>query len=172
MTAFNHRYYNKENLKERDRHELDFWFDEFMNAVANAECEHVPFDEDEEQTVLGRIHSEIAAEILDDLREHIGWQFDEIMVSIIDNYDDEVPEVKNFTTYSMDVDGSSAEDDPMEIFRRIRESQPQNQKFHNYASDDDEMDEEDEVDEEALLRLIHEHEEKWARMAQEAKERR
>ena len=130
----NHRYYNKENLKESDRHELDFWFDEFMNAVANVECEHEPFDEDEEQTVLGRIHSEIAAEVLDDLREHIGWQFDEIMVSIIDNYDDEVPEVKNFTTYSMNVDGSSADDDPMEIFRRVLENLEQ--KYLVRADDD------------------------------------
>lgn len=103
MSYFDPKIYNLENLKEKDRKELEFWCDTCLGIVSSAN----PFmsDEDESDT-LSKIRHEVIDEFCNDLFGEIASKFHDITVSIIDNYPEEdIPKVENPTTFFDYVEG-------------------------------------------------------------------
>lgn len=82
MTYFNPKYYCKQNLKEKDKHELDFWCGEFLDVIENTEddaCEHGALS----------IEKEIIHKFCEALKEQLGYSMQEVVAGVIDGYDDE-----------------------------------------------------------------------------------
>ena len=97
MSYFDPKIYNLENLKEKDRKELEFWCNTCLGIVSSAN----PFmgEEDESNTLI-KIKHEVIDEFCSDLFDEIASEFHDITVSIIDNYPEEdIPEVENPTTF-------------------------------------------------------------------------
>ena len=90
--------YNRENLKPEDRKELDFWFDEIITEIIATLDEH-PTGVSALDDLIGDIQRDYAHELI----YNIGVNIDEVMVSIIDNYPDDVPceTVEDFTRYAL-----------------------------------------------------------------------
>lgn len=81
MTYFNPKYYCKQNLKEDDKRELDFWCGEILSLIENAESDH-------EYGSLS-IEKEIIHKFCEGLKERLGYSMQEVVVGTIDGYDDE-----------------------------------------------------------------------------------
>lgn len=98
MSYYNPKIFNKQNLKAEDRQELDFWNGEFLNCVEFSKdeyelrnCDDIPLIE------------ELKKQIIDDfcvfLKTQWGYTLQENVVSIIDNYEEDVEEIENPETY-------------------------------------------------------------------------
>lgn len=90
--------YNRENLKPEDRKELDFWFNEIITEIIVTLEEHPTG-----VSALDDLISDIQKDYAHDLIYNFGVNIDEVMVSLIDGYPEDVPceAVEEFTTYTM-----------------------------------------------------------------------
>lgn len=91
------RYYNRENLKKEDRQELDFWRKVVLNVIDNT-----LFDYQRESGILSQIQAEIAKEFSDALKVDFGYRLMDVLTGYIDNYEEDLPERDEFTTYFYD----------------------------------------------------------------------
>lgn len=96
---FDSTIYNRENLKEKDRKELDFWFD-FMNNVIDGVMDD---DEPLGLETLDKLINEVEENIAKQIKENLKSNMQEYLVAIIDGYD-EVEKREEFTTYCDDVE--------------------------------------------------------------------
>lgn len=102
MTYFNPKVYNRENLKEKDKHELDFYFRMVMNAIYNAEFDSkVTY---ELSPTLKKIKGELIEEFAKEVKEQIAITWDEIVVTMIDEYEEDVEEREEYTQYEDKLD--------------------------------------------------------------------
>ena len=98
MSYFDLKIYNKQNLMEKDRKALDFWNDFFLGIISNAE----DFMETETGTGIESIDKIIADtthSVCEKMKVLLGTSLQEVVVSIIDEYEDGVPRQENFETY-------------------------------------------------------------------------
>lgn len=90
--------YNRENLKPEDRNELDFWFDDIITEIIETLDDHPTG-----VSALDDLISDIQRDYAHELIYNIGVNIDEVLVSIIDKYPDDVPRerVEDFTRYTL-----------------------------------------------------------------------
>lgn len=107
MSYFDPRIYNKQNLTEKDRREMDFWNEEVINTVEYVEDEYLSGIELESVRNLAApfIH-EFCKELLDDW----GTEMHTITTSTIDNYDYDVEPIEDYETYLYEGDRSEGEE--------------------------------------------------------------
>ncbi len=96
MTYFNPKIYNKQNLKEKDRKELEYWNDVFTNIIENAKFDCCP---DDDGDTIKKIQYEIIERFCRDLRINLGWTMQDHVIAIIDDYDESIAEVENYETF-------------------------------------------------------------------------
>ena len=96
MSYFDPQVYNKQNLKEKDRSELDYYYNQVMQDIDD--CLSV-YESDAEDSTMEKMEYEIAKDFCDELKTAIGCSFQEVCVSIIDNYDEEVRLQEHPETY-------------------------------------------------------------------------
>ena len=97
MSFFNPRIYNKQNLKNEDRKELEYWHDVFSNMIENARDSYI----DTGSKTLDNVVQEIIDSFCEDLKSCLGVTMQENVVSIIDGYGEEheTPELENYDTF-------------------------------------------------------------------------
>lgn len=97
MTYFNPKIYNKQNLKDEDRKDIDFYKELFDSVISKAEFEaEMPSDIE----IFDNIRNEIIDTFARDLRVNLGYALQDLVVGIIDGYEDEdIKEVDNPDTY-------------------------------------------------------------------------
>ncbi len=99
MSYYNPKIYNKQNLKEKDLRELEYYEGMFHNAIENVLCDYKgEFPKGVDTLVEG-----IANDFAKRLKVYLGCQLNEEMVSIIDKYEDEdVKEIEEPTLFDYD----------------------------------------------------------------------
>lgn len=99
MTYFNPKIYNKQNLRNADRKELDFWNDTFKNVIESG-CDDfvsevlnapIPFVEEVVKQIIDGIRCE--------LHTALGYAMQQVVVACIEAYKSPVEEVENPETY-------------------------------------------------------------------------
>lgn len=98
MTYFNPSIFNKQNLKEEDRTELDFWNGEVLNCIENTKEEY-QLENYNDVPVLRDLKNQIIDDFCALLKSQWGCTLQENVVGIIDNYDEDVEEIENPDTY-------------------------------------------------------------------------
>lgn len=97
MSYFDKRIYCKQNLKEQDRNEMEFYVELFEEAIENA------LDESEMETIhagtIGKIVEEVRADFAGRLREELGLAMQELAVSTIDSYEEDAEPVEDPETF-------------------------------------------------------------------------
>lgn len=108
MSYFDPKIYNKNNLHEADKKELDYWESVFINLIENT-----LFDFECGEGTLGKIKKEVAEEFSKELRTQLGYELQENVVSIIDAYEEDIEEVEDPDTYfyEEEEDGESDHDE-------------------------------------------------------------
>ena len=109
MTYFNPRIYNKQNLKEKDRKELEYWKEVFDSVIENAKERFVSSTITDIQTI-DTLLTEVAEEFCEYVRADLGYQLQDNVVSIIDNYEGDIEEVEEPETFLYYPDVSEDED--------------------------------------------------------------
>ena len=94
MTYFNPQIFNRENLKEQDRKELDYWNDTFINVIENCK-EYYEVDDG----TLGQIKKEVVEDFCKLLRVNLGVEMQENVAGIINNYEEDVELREEHTDY-------------------------------------------------------------------------
>lgn len=98
MSYFDPKIYNKQNLKEEDRKELDF-YEGLLETSINCVLEDEVDDEVNEAGILAQIKKEIYEECCNNIKELFGMQLQMAAINIIDDYENEVEAVENPETY-------------------------------------------------------------------------
>ena len=97
MSYYNPKIYNKENLSESDRRELDFWHDRIHEVIE--QCRDETLSEGTGSKTLDVIINEVIETFCENLRIDFGLSLHDLTVSIIDSYEQEVTEQKHPSTY-------------------------------------------------------------------------
>lgn len=98
MSYFDPNIYNKQNLREADRRELDYWQSIIYNAIDNTVWE---YENDTDTPTIASIKQEIVNDFAEALKYSVGLDLQETAVSIIDSYpeDEDVKPRTNPETY-------------------------------------------------------------------------
>lgn len=95
MTYFNPKIFCKQNLKERDLNELEFWKSEFDNCVENTLANEQDYDD----STIAKMKNEIIEEFAEALKTNWGYVLQDVVVADIEDYDDDVEEYANPETF-------------------------------------------------------------------------
>ena len=98
MSYFNPKIFCKQNLKDADRKELEYWKQVFDNVINNAEFDFT-LDASIEIPAIDAIISDTVKAYGEVLRDKLGQAMQENLVGIIDNYEDDVHEVEEPETF-------------------------------------------------------------------------
>lgn len=97
MSYFDPKIYNKQNLNDKDKDELEYW-QGIINDVIKS-CRDDTLSDGTGSDTLDKIITEIVDTFCDNLRADFGFALQEMVVSIIDNYEHEVEPQDNPETY-------------------------------------------------------------------------
>ena len=98
MTYFNPKIFCKQNLKESDRKELEYWNQAFDNVINNAEFDFT-LDTDIKIPAINAIISDTVKAYGEVLRDKLGQMMQDNLIGIIDGYEDDVHEVEEPETF-------------------------------------------------------------------------
>ena len=87
VEATAHKCYKISDLKERDRKEVEFWIETIEDQIDSCLYDY-PIDPNLPE-VIEKIMAGIAEDFVDELKEHLVAHFRDVVISIIDNYEDE-----------------------------------------------------------------------------------
>lgn len=87
VEASAHKCYKISDLKERDRKEVEFWINTFEDEIENCLFDYPdnPFIPEG----IAKLMTETAQDFVEDLKDQLVAHFRDIVISIIDNYEDE-----------------------------------------------------------------------------------
>lgn len=109
MSYFDPKIYCKQNLKEADRKELEYWHCEFDSVICNAELDFT-LDKNVGIPAIDAIINDIVKEYGEYLREKLGYTLQNNLVGCIENYgEDVVSEVEDPETFLYDREEDSDE---------------------------------------------------------------
>ena len=94
MTYFDPHYYNRENLKETDRAELDYWLNAFINAIDNA-----TYDMELGDGASDQLKADVVSEFTELLKDELGLELQDNLVAFIDGYDEDINKKETYTDY-------------------------------------------------------------------------
>ena len=97
MTYFNPKIFNKNNLKEKDRKELEY-YDSLAKNCIDATLEDIKL-EHLYNKILDKIYVEVAQEIRDSFLEHWGYTMQAQIVGILDSDDYSDEDIKEYEKY-------------------------------------------------------------------------
>lgn len=95
MSFFNPKIYNKENLKEDDLSELEYWDNQFKTIIEDCRTEFF----NSGSPTFDKMRQEIIDDFCRGMRDLLGYIMQENVVGIIDNYSGEVVEREEYTTF-------------------------------------------------------------------------
>lgn len=98
MSFFDPSIYCKQNLKKQDKINLEWLHTEMLNVIAAAQSDYIPVDETH-LSILQKIECECAAEFCENLKQELGFRLQELVVAIIDTYEEDVEPVEDPETY-------------------------------------------------------------------------
>ena len=98
MTYFNPKIFCKQNLKESDRKELEYWNQAFDNVINNAEFDFT-IDTSIGIPAIDAIISDTVKAYGEVLRDKLGQTMQDNLIGIIDGYEDDVHEVEEPETF-------------------------------------------------------------------------
>ena len=87
VEASAHKCYKISDLKERDRKEVEFWIETIEDQIDSCLFDY-PLDPNLPE-VIEKIMAGIAEDFVDELKEYLVAHFKDVVISIIDNYEDE-----------------------------------------------------------------------------------
>lgn len=93
MTYFDPHIYCKQNLKDKDREELEYWQTVFENVIESASFEIG------DESILAQIRKEIIDDFCKELKKELSYAMQDNLVGCIDGYEDEVKEVEEPETF-------------------------------------------------------------------------
>lgn len=99
MTYFNPKIFNKQNLKEKDRKELECWNNEVMFHIDSVRSDFEEMNSFYGFEAMKPLVSEIVNSFCDELKERWGYSMQEHLVSCIENYDEDVQEIETPETF-------------------------------------------------------------------------
>lgn len=98
MTYFNPKIFCKQNLKESDRKELEYWKQTFDNVINNAEFDFT-IDTSIGIPAIDAIISDTVKAYGEVLKDKLGQMMQDNLIGIIDGYEDDVHEVEKPETF-------------------------------------------------------------------------
>lgn len=110
MTYFDPEIYCKQNLKEKDRKELEFYQERFESVIENSA------DNYEAMTGTGiksvdKLVMDVVNNFVEELKVELGITLQELAVSIIDHYEEDVEPVEDYETFYYQPEEDSEEDE-------------------------------------------------------------
>lgn len=110
MTYFNPEIYCKQNLKEEDRKKLEFYQGIFESVIENSA------DNYETMTGCGiesldKLVMDVVNNFVEELKVELGITLQELAVSIIDHYEEDVEPVEDYETFYYQPEEDSEEDE-------------------------------------------------------------
>lgn len=101
--TIDYKYYNRENLTEGARSELDFYYSMAMSDAESAKNFIIDSLNDETPKIVKKIHEEFAELYTRTLKRQIAQTFNNIMVSVLDETFDDgeiaIEARENYTIY-------------------------------------------------------------------------
>lgn len=94
MTYFDPHIYNRENLKPRDRAELDYWLNAFNNAIYNATDDMELGD-----GAIDQLKADVVSEYTELLKDELGLELQDNLVAFIEGYDEDIKKRVTYTDY-------------------------------------------------------------------------
>lgn len=108
MSYFDPKIYCKQNLKEADRKELEYWNQIFNNVIYNAEFDFT-LETNIEIPAINNIINDTIKAYGEMLKDKLGQLMQDNLVGIIDGYEEDVEEVENPETFLYDREEDSDE---------------------------------------------------------------
>lgn len=108
MSYYNPKIYCKQNLKDDDRNELEYWNDVFMNII---ESEQTEYYINNDGSILDKIQSEIITNFCEHLKIQLGYVMQDNLIARMDNYycnedededSEDLKEVEDYETFLYD----------------------------------------------------------------------
>lgn len=125
MTHYNPKIYNFSNLENKDKNIIlaMLWSLETLEAL------EFDYKDDGESTTLEKIRSEIARDVLAEAEERIVSDAVQVMVSMIDRYDQDVDEIDTTDyLYGLEEYSLSYDDDEEKYIRIISKEKKEEEK--------------------------------------------
>lgn len=94
MTYFDPHIYNRENLKAKDREELDYWLNAFNNAIYNATDDMELGD-----GTIDQLKADVVSEFTELLEDEFRLELQDDLIAIIEGYDGAINKKATWTTY-------------------------------------------------------------------------
>lgn len=110
MTYFDPRIFNKENLKEKDLLELQYYYDTVMNCIENALWDSKLLASRGGIPSISKMANEIVDKFVKELKFDIAMAFNDNIVAIIDNYDEEIEEREVYTQFGDELEADEEDD--------------------------------------------------------------
>lgn len=98
MTYFNPEIYCKQNLKEKDREELEFYQERFESVIENAVDTYETMTESGIESV-DKLVMDVVNNFVEELKVELGITLQELAVSVIDHYEEDVDPVEDYETF-------------------------------------------------------------------------
>jgi len=95
MSYFNPKIYNKQNLKEDDLSELEYWNKVFTTLIDN---QKEGFFHSGSPT-FDKMRQEFLNEFCEQMKTALGYEMQNNVVAIIDEYEETVPEREEYETF-------------------------------------------------------------------------
>lgn len=95
MTYFNPKIFCKQNLKEKDKKEIDFWAEQIENLIDFT----MAAETEEDPTKLDEIKNDIIEQFCQELKVQLGYSLQDVVVNMINSYEEPVEEVEEPDTY-------------------------------------------------------------------------
>lgn len=87
VESSSHKCYKISDLKEKDRKEVEFWIETIEDQIDRCLFDY-PLDPNLPE-VIEKIMAGIAEDFVDELKEYLVAHFKDVVISIIDNYEEE-----------------------------------------------------------------------------------
>lgn len=109
MTYFNPKIYCKQNLKEKDLKEMEYWKEEFEIALDMAYDKYNEVHCTADSMILDEIKIQLVDSFIEIVKECLGNRLQNALVSCIEGYEEDVEEVEFPETFD------NVEEEPEEI---------------------------------------------------------
>lgn len=98
MTYFNPEIYCKQNLKDEDREKLEYYQEIFESVIENSVDTYETITRCGIES-LDKLVMDVVKDFVEELKAELGITLQELAVSIIDHYEEDVEPVEDYETF-------------------------------------------------------------------------